>query len=327
MKLPRLAAVLLAAALLPLAGHAATYPSGPVTLVVPFSAGGQFDLVARAVGKALSAELGQPVIIDNVGGAGGNIAGSRVARAKPDGYTLLMYGGNLAVAKALYKKLDYDPLQDFAPISRVSNAPHVIMAARKSGITTFAQLQQQARGGKLSYGSPGVGTSMHMAMEITKDHFGLDILHVPYKGGANVMTDLVGGQVDLGIIAVGPALEFIRGNKVVPLAVTSAKRSPALPDVPSLAELGMKDMDAGSWSGLVAPKATPPEIVAHAMPLASTCNAMSRPARLVSGTGFESPEPDPAAAPSQRAEQTDRCTQAVHTTPAASPQARTTARR
>ena len=251
------------AAALPVAGRAATYPSGPVTLVVPFSAGGQFDLVARAVGRALSAELGQPVIIENVGGAGGNIAGSKVARARPDGYTLLMYGGNLAVAKALYRKLDYDPLQDFAPISRVSNAPHVIMAARRSGITTFAQLQQQARGGRLSYGSPGVGTSMHMAFEITKDHFGLDILHVPYKGGANVMTDLVGGQVDLGIIAVGPALEFIRGNKVVPLAVTSAKRSPALPDVPTLAELGMKEMDAGSWSGLVAPKATPPEIVAR----------------------------------------------------------------
>jgi tripartite-type tricarboxylate transporter receptor subunit TctC len=260
--LPRRACLLalLAATLAP-AIHAANYPSGPVTLVVPFSAGGQFDAVARAVGKAMSADLGQPVLIENVGGAGGNIAGGRVARAKPDGQTLLMYGGNLAVAKSLYKKLDYDPLLDLAPVSRLSIAPHVLMASRKSGITTFAQLQQQAKGGKLAYGSPGVGTSMHLTFEIARDHFDLDVLHVPYKGGANVMTDLVGGQVDLGIIAVGPALEFIRGGKVVPLAVTSARRSPALPDVPTLAELGMKDMDAGSWSGLAVPKNTPAEVV------------------------------------------------------------------
>lgn len=247
----------------PLSTRAAeTFPSGPVTLVVPFSPGGQFDGIARLVGKALSAQLGQPVIVENVGGAGGNIAAARVARAKPDGQTLLMYGGNFAVASSLYKKLDYDPVEDFAPVSRVSIAPHVIMASPKSGITSFAQLQQRARGGKLSYGSPGVGTSMHLAFESVKDHFGLDILHVPYRGGANVMTDLVGGQIDLGIIAVGPALEFIRGGKVMPLAVTSAQRSPALPQVPTAAELGMKGYDAGSWSGFSVPRKTPPEVVA-----------------------------------------------------------------
>jgi len=195
--------------------------------------------------------------------AGGNIAGSRVARAKPDGQTLLMVGGNFSVANALYKKLDYDPLQDLAPVSRISIAPHVLMASRKSGITRFAQLQQQARGGKLSYASPGIGTSMHLAFEMIKDHFRLDVVHVPYKGGANVMNDLAGGQVELGIIAVGPALEFIRSGRVVPLAVTSGKRSPALPDVPTLAELGMKDLDAGSWSGLAVPKNTPQEVVAR----------------------------------------------------------------
>jgi len=242
---------------------AAAFPAGPVTLVVPFSAGGQFDGIARIVGKAMSANLGQPVIVENVGGAGGNVAAGRVARAKPDGHTVLMYGGNIAVARSLYKKLDYDPVEDFAPVSRVSIAPHVIMASPKLGVKSFADLRQRAKSGKLSYGSPGVGTSMHLAFEIVKDHYGLDILHVPYRGGANVMTDLVGGQIDAGIIAVGPALEFIRSGKVVPLAVTSARRSPALPQVPSIDELGMKDFDAGSWSGFAVPRKTPPDVVAR----------------------------------------------------------------
>ncbi|MDE2604560.1 MAG: tripartite tricarboxylate transporter substrate binding protein [Burkholderiales bacterium] len=253
-----------AAGAIPLASRAASpYPSGPVTIVVPFSAGGQFDAVARLVGKAMASDLGQPVIIDNVAGAGGNIAASRVARARPDGLTLLMYGGNLAVARSLYKHLDYDPLEDFAPISRMSIAPHVILASPRSGITSFAQLQQRAKGGRLSYGSPGVGTSMHLAMEMVKDRFGMDLLHVPYKGGANVLTDLISGQIDLGIIAVGPALAFIRTRKVVPLAVTSRKRAPTLPQVPSISELGQPDFDAGSWSGLVAPRNTPPDVVAR----------------------------------------------------------------
>jgi tripartite-type tricarboxylate transporter receptor subunit TctC len=248
----------------PLCTRAATaFPAGPVTLVVPFSAGGQFDTVARVVGKAMSANLGQPLLVENVAGAGGNIAAMRVARARPDGYTMLMYGGNIAVARSLYKKLDYDPIADFAPVSRVSIAPHVIMASPQLGVSTFMQLRARAKSAKLSYGSPGVGTSMHLAFETVKDHFGLDILHVPYRGGANVMTDLAGGQIDLGIIAVGPALEFVRSGKVVPLAVTSARRSPALPEVPSCAELGMKGFDAGSWSGVAVPRKTPPDVIAR----------------------------------------------------------------
>jgi tripartite-type tricarboxylate transporter receptor subunit TctC len=259
----RLLGALLASAALPRVARAAAYPSGPVTVVVPFAAGGQFDSIARQVGKPMAADLGQPVIIENIGGAGGNIAASRVARAKPDGQTVLMYGGNYAVAKSLYKKLDYDPLEDFVPISRISLAPHVIMASTKSGITSFAQLQQRARQGGLSYGSPGVGTSMHLTFEIVKDQFGLDIVHIPYKGGAPVMTDLIGSQIDLGIIAVGPALEFIRTGKVVALAVTSKARSPALPKVPALSELGIPDLDAGSWAGFAVPKGTPAPIVAR----------------------------------------------------------------
>lgn len=257
-------ATLLAAAATPFAARAAApaYPAGPLTWVVPFSAGGQFDAIARQVAKPLGAELGQNVVVENIGGAGGNIAAARVARSKPDGQTLLMYGGNYAVARGLYKKLDYDPVEDFAPVSRMSLAAHVLMASPKAGIASFAQLQQRVKqGAKLSYGSPGVGTSMHLTCEIVKDHYGLDIVHIPYKGGANVMTDLVGGQIELGIIAVGPALEFIRAGKVVPLAVTSAKRSPALPQVPAFSELGMPELDAGSWAGLAVPKDTPAAVV------------------------------------------------------------------
>jgi tripartite-type tricarboxylate transporter receptor subunit TctC len=284
-----------AAGTLPLASRAASgYPSGPVSLVVPFSAGGQFDAVARMVGKAMSTDLGQPVIIENIAGAGGNIAAARVARAKPDGQTLLMYGGNLAVARSLYKHLDYDPVDDFAPISRVSNAPHVIMASTKSGITSFAQLRERARGGKLSYGSPGVGTSMHLAMEMVKARFSIDVLHVPYKGGANVMTDLVGGLIDTGIIAVGPALGFIRAGKVVPLAVTSRKRSPALPQVPSIAELGQPDFDAGSWSGFVAPRNTPPEVVARLNASVRAALASPEVRKLFEAEGFEATPSTPA---------------------------------
>ncbi|MBX3620836.1 MAG: tripartite tricarboxylate transporter substrate binding protein [Rhizobacter sp.] len=258
-----LLATLLASAALPRHALAATYPSGPVTIVVPFSAGGQFDSIARQIGKPMAADLGEPVIIENIGGAGGNIAASRVSRAKPDGQTLLMYGGNYAVAKGLYKKLDYDPIEDFQPVSRISIAPHVIMASVKSGITSFAQLQQRAKEGGLSYGSPGIGTSMHLTFEIVQRHFGWNIVHVPYKGGATVMTDLIGGTLDRGIIAVGPALEFIRSGKVVALAVTSKARSPALPKVPALSELGMADLDAGSWAGFAVPKGTPAPVVAR----------------------------------------------------------------
>jgi len=284
-----------AAAAWPLAARAASaYPTGPVTLVVPFSAGGQFDGVARLVAKAMSDDLGQPIIIDNVGGAGGNIAGGRVARAKPDGQTLLMYGGNLAVARSLYKRLDYDPIEDFAPLSCVSIAPHVIMASKASGITSLAQLKEHSQRARLSYGSPGVGTSMHLAMELVKDRFGLDVLHVPYKGGSNVMTDLMGGQIDLGIIAVGPALPFIREGKVAALAVTSAKRSPALPQVPSAAELGAPDVDTGSWSGLVAPRKTPPEVVARLNASIRTALAAPQVRSLFDSEGFVATPNTPA---------------------------------
>ena len=230
---------------------------GPLTLVVPFSAGGQFDTIGRAVALAMGAAMGRPVIVENIGGAGGTIAAGKVVRAKPDGQTMLLYGGNLATAGDMYKSLDYDPLNDLQAVSRISIAPHVIMASPRTGIASFEQLQAKLKGGaKLSYGSPGVGTSMHLTMELIKQQLGLDILHVPYKGGANVMTDLIAGNIDLGIIAIGPALNFIQNKKVMALGVSSKNRSKVTPDIPALSELGVNGLDTGSWAGLSVPKAT-----------------------------------------------------------------------
>lgn len=277
-----------AAAALPGMGMAApAYPQGPVTLVVPFSAGGQFDSIGRIVAKAMASDLGKPMIVENVSGAGGTIAGARVVRAKPDGQTLLLYGGNLATARDIYKSLDYDPLEDLQPVSRLSLAPHVIMASPGSGIKTFQQLQEKVKSGaKLSYGSPGVGTSMHLAFELVKRHYRLDILHVPYKGGANVMNDLVSGNIDLAIIAIGPALSFIQAGKVAGLGVTSRKRSKVAPSIPALAEMGMKDLDTGSWAGLAVPKETPADIVARLNQSAAKALSSSEVHRMFESQGF-----------------------------------------
>ena len=285
-----------AAMTLPGFSHAAgSYPTGPVTLVVPFSAGGQFDSIGRIVAQAMGADLGKTMIVDNVGGAGGTIAGSKVVRAKPDGQTLLLYGGNLATAGDIYKSLDYDPLNDLQPISRLSIAPHVILASPRSGITSFQQLLEKAKGGaKLSYGSPGVGTSMHLTFELIKQKLGLDILHVPYKGGANVMTDLIAGNIDLGVIAIGPALNFIQNKKVIPLGVTSKQRSKVAPDIPALAEIGVNDLDTGSWAGLSAPKATPSAIVERLQQSAQKALQSADVRRMFEEQGFIATPSTPA---------------------------------
>ena len=225
--------------------------------------------------------------MENVGGAGGTIAAGKVVRARPDGQTLLLFGGNLASARALYKTLDYDPLEDLQPITRLSLAPHVVMASPRSGITSFKQLQDKVKAGaRLSYGSPGVGTSMHLTFELIKQHYHLDILHAPYKGGSNVMNDLIAGNIDLGIIAVGPALSFIRSNKVLALGVTSKARSPVAPQIPAFAEMGFPQLDAGSWAGLSAPKVTPQAIVERLNRSATKALANADVRRMFDEQGF-----------------------------------------
>jgi tripartite-type tricarboxylate transporter receptor subunit TctC len=246
-----------------MAAAAGKYPDKPIRLVVPFSAGGQFDIAARMLGQFASRELGQPVIVDNSPGGGGNIGAAKVALAPADGYTLLTLGGNHAIAHALYAKPGYNITTDFTPISMVTVAPHVVLVNSALPVNSFNEFVAYAKSspGTLSYGSPGIGTSMHLTFEMIKANYGIDVLHVPYKGGANMLADLAAGQIKAGIVALAPAREFIATGRVRPLAVTSKTRSPALPDVPSLAELGYPALDAGSWMGLAGPKNLPPDVV------------------------------------------------------------------
>jgi len=239
------------------------YPSRPIHLVVPFSAGGQFDFLARLVAKAMSQNLGQSIIVEKVGGAGGNVGGAKVAASKPDGYTLLEYGGNFAIAKYLSPHLSYDPVADLVPVGAISIAPHVILAGKSLQAKTFKDMVAYAKAnpGKLSYGSPGVGTSMHLTFEEIRQHFGFQATQIPYRGGSNMLNDLAGGQIGVGIVAVAPALPFIQSGKIRALAVTGKERAPSLPDVPTVAELGYTGFDSGSWAGIVVPKGTPQAIV------------------------------------------------------------------
>lgn len=239
-----------------------SYPDRLIKLEVPFTAGGQFDLVARFLAQYASARLGRTVIVENIAGGGGNIGAAKVANAAPDGYTLLAMGGNHAVAKFLYARPGFE-LHDLTPIALVSASPHVVFANPDAPFKTMTEMIDYARKnpGKLSYASPGIGTSMHVTFEMIKAHYGLDITHVPYRGGANAMNDVAAGQVPIGIVAPAAAAEFIKAGKLRALAVTSKVRSPALPDVPAMSEAGFPELNASSWLGVAGPKGLPPEVV------------------------------------------------------------------
>ena len=243
----------------------AAYPSKPITIVVPFSAGGTTDILARIVGQSLGTELGQTVIIDNKPGAGGNIGAQAVARAAADGYTLLMGTvGTHAINAALYKKMPFDPAKDFAPISRVAMVPNVLVVPASQPYKTVGQViaAAKAQPGKLTFASSGSGTSIHLSGELFKSVTGIDILHIPYKGSAPAVTDLLGGQVTMMFDNLPSSMQHIKSGKLRAIAVTSAKRSPELPDVPTVAESGDKGFEATSWFGLCAPAGTPPAVMA-----------------------------------------------------------------
>ena len=252
-------------ALLAPPAQAGGYPSKPIRFIVPFSAGGQLDYVARLVAKPMSRDLGQSVIVENDGGAGGTVAGAKAANAAPDGYTLLEYGENFPIAKHLMPGLSYDPVAAFTMVSGISLSPHIILVASQLPIHDLKELAaySKAHPGTLSYGSPGLGSSMNLTFEIIKQHFGIDAVHVPYRGGANMLTDLAGGQINAGVIAVSPAMPLIKSGKVRAIAITSAARDPVLPDVPTVAESGYPGYSSGSWAGVAVPKGTPPAVIAR----------------------------------------------------------------
>ena len=245
-------------------GAAAGWPARPVTVVVPFPPGGGTDTGARIIAEQLSRKWGQPVLVDNKGGAAGQIGADIVAKAKPDGYTILMGNiGTQAINPALYAKMPYDPDKAFAPITLVAELPLAMMVNPNVPAKTVKEFVALAKAqpGKLSYSSSGAGGGPHLAAEMFKDATGAFILHVPYRGGGPAIADLLAGHVQLSFMTVLEASGNIKAGKLRALAVTSDKRVSALPDVPTLAESGLAGFNSISWIGLLAPAGTPKEIV------------------------------------------------------------------
>ena len=244
--------------------RAQAWPARPVRIVVPFSVGTAADIVARQLGARLAEQWGQAVVIDNVQGAGGNVGAALVAKAPPDGHTLLMVGVNHAINPSLYKDTPFDLLHDFKPVARVAGGPLVIVAHPGFAAGNIAGLvaAAKARPGSINFGSGGNGSITHLAFELLKAQAGVDLVHVPYKGVAQMQSDILGNQIPLGAPALASALGNIKAGKLKALAVTSARRSAVLPDVPTVAEAGLAGYDVSAWNGLLAPARTPDEIVA-----------------------------------------------------------------
>jgi tripartite-type tricarboxylate transporter receptor subunit TctC len=249
---------------IPYAAAQGAYPTKPVRLVVPFPAAGTTDILARAVAQKLSEAWGQQVIVDNRPGAGGNIGSELVAKAAPDGYTLLMGTvGTHAINPSLYSKMPYDHVKDFTPVILVAGVPNVLVVNPSLPVHSVQELiaYGKANPGKLNFASSGNGTSIHLSGELFKTLTGIQMTHVPYKGSAPALTDLVGGQVQLMFDNLPSSLAFIKGGQLRALAVTSATRSATLPELPTLAESGLPGFEASSWFGVLAPAGTPKDIV------------------------------------------------------------------
>ena len=248
-----------------LAGGAAaqTYPDKPIKVVNGFAPGGGTDLLLRTLLPKLGEMLGQQLIIDYRPGAGANLAMDLVAKAAPDGYTLLMGSPGLAINPSLYRDLPFDPLKDFAPISLIGTVPNVLVVNPALPVHSVAELVALARKepGKLNFASPGAGSSLHLSAELFKALEKIDIVHVPYKGGAQAMTDVLAGKPEMMFQVLGVALPYIESGKLRALAVTSAERAAVLPNVPTMMEAGVKNYMAVTWNGLLAPAGTPQPII------------------------------------------------------------------
>jgi tripartite-type tricarboxylate transporter receptor subunit TctC len=243
--------------------HAA-YPDKPIHWVVPFPPGGAMDNIARTLGEEMSRSMGQSIVVENRPGAGGNIGSEIVARAPADGYTLIIVANGMAVNPALYGKLNYDPVKDFAPVSLLAVVPNVLVTSKtRNPLTTLPQVIAKAKSepGKYTYASAGNGTSIHLAGELFTSMAGVDMMHVPYKGSGPAMTDLLGGQVDYMFDSITSAKPHIDSGKLTAIAVTTAKRSRALPNVPTVAEAGLPGYELSPWFAAFLPAATPPAVI------------------------------------------------------------------
>ena len=242
---------------------AETFPTKPVRLIVPFAAGGGADIVGRLVAQKLGDGWGHNVVVDNRPGAGGNIGTEIVARAPADGYTLLLVGPNHTVNISLFSKIPYDPVVDFAPVSVVTSAPYLLLVNPSVGVNTVADFiaLAKARPGKILYASAGNGTAGHLGMELIKTMAGIDVVHIPYKGSPPALTDLLAGQVSAAFDNVLSSAPHVKAGKLRAIAVSTSKRSSAMPEVPTVAESGLPGFEVAVWQGILAPAGTPKSTV------------------------------------------------------------------
>ena len=242
---------------------AQSYPAKPIRLVVPYAPGGGVDIIARATAQELTKRVRQQIIVDNRTGAGGNVGSDTVAKSPPDGYTLLMASPANTINSSLYAKMPYDPMRDLAAVALIASVPAVLLVNRSLPVQNVKQLVAlaKAKPGALTYGSGGSGTTEHLAGEMFKSFAGIDMLHVPYKGGAQVIIDVISGQIALMFVNQVFALPHVQGGKVKALAVAGTARSPSLPEVPTFVESGFKDFVVSVWWGVMGPAGMPKEIV------------------------------------------------------------------
>ncbi|MGZ8209694.1 MAG: Bug family tripartite tricarboxylate transporter substrate binding protein [Burkholderiales bacterium] len=250
-----------ATAAVPRLASAQKWPTRPIRAIIPFSAGSTIDVIGRMVADPLSAALGQSIIIDNRGGAGGSIGTALVARAEPDGHTILIHASAHSAAPAVYPKLPYDTARDFAAAAMFGVVPNVVVIAPSKGIKTLKELVERAKKGGMTYASAGVGSATHWGAERLRLSAGFDATHVPFKGGPEALTDVMTGRVDFMTIGTGSGLPLIRAGKLLALAVCTRKRSSSLPDLPTTIEAGYPDSDYTFWNGLLVPAKTPRSIV------------------------------------------------------------------
>lgn len=262
---PVLKALVLTAMIVAGDAAAQSYPSKPIRIVVPYPAGGTSDILARAIGQKLSDAWGQPVVVDNKPGANGNVGADIVAKAPADGHTLLLADiGSLAISPSVYPTLPFDPVKDFAPVSMVAYSPHILVVHPSVPVSSVKELVALAKSkpGKLNFAISGVGGAPHLAGVDFALRNGIDWVYIPYKGGAQAIADVAGGQADVTLNGMLATYPLVKGEKLKILAVSSAKRMSAIPDVPTISESGVPNFESGSWQGVIAPAGTPPEVVA-----------------------------------------------------------------
>lgn len=243
---------------------AAQYPNQPIRMIAPFPPGGSVDIMARLIGEPLGRQLGQNIVVENRSGDSGNIGMEQAARSAPDGYTIVLNTIPLVTNQSLFKNLTWDPLKDFVHVGMVATAPHALVVPPRNPANSVKDLIAAARAnpGKMNYASAGIGTTFHFCAEMFKDETGANIIHVPYKGGGPALVDTLSGQVDMSFPTLSAALPHVKAGKLKALAVTSAKRSALLPDVPTMQEAGVKGFEFQQWLAILAPAGTPQPVVA-----------------------------------------------------------------